>query len=116
MRPIEYTITTADRVAWGISPISGASRTRVATAAAAVTRPATWVRAPAERFTAVWECRPRRHGAEQAADDIAHPRGQQLPVRPGTRLTTVREGPRRGDGLGEAHERDAERTGPELLD
>ena len=55
---MEYTITTAARVAWGISAMRGASSSMVARAAAAVVRPATWVRAPARRFTAVCEVPP----------------------------------------------------------
>ncbi|MDT4854920.1 hypothetical protein FQZ97_892480 [compost metagenome] len=53
IRPTEYTITTAARVASGIRPMKGASNRIVPSASAAVTSPASCVRAPASRFTAV---------------------------------------------------------------
>ena len=54
----EYTMTTAASTAFGISAISGASSSRVASAAAAVTSSANCVRAPALRFTAVCDVPP----------------------------------------------------------
>ncbi len=52
-RPMEVATTTAARVACGMMPMSGARKSKVATAIAAVTIPATWVLAPALRVTAV---------------------------------------------------------------
>ena len=51
-------MTTAARVACGISPMRGARRSIVSSAAAAVTISANCVRAPASRFTAVCEVPP----------------------------------------------------------
>ena len=53
IRPIEYTMTTAARVASGIIPMRGASSSIVTSVPAAATSSATCVRAPASRFTAV---------------------------------------------------------------
>ena len=47
-------MTTAARVASGINPTRGASSSMVRSVPAAVTSSASWVRAPASRFTAVW--------------------------------------------------------------
>ncbi len=51
-------MTTAASVACGIRLISGASNSSVSSVAPAVTKPETWVRAPARRFTAVCDVPP----------------------------------------------------------
>ena len=110
-------MTTAARVACGISPMRGARKSIVSSAAAAVTSSASCVRAPARRLTAVCVVPPPAGIAPKTAPPaFASPVASQLLVRPGLRLLARREGAPGGDRLGEAHQRDAQGAGPELRD
>ena len=95
---IEYATTTAASAACGMSPISGASRSSVASAVAAVTRPATWVFAPARRFTAVCDApppagiapsRPPAALASAGRDQLAVRRGRGSPGAANARPTAM---------------------------
>ena len=97
--------------------MSGASSSSVATAAAAVTsagelglRPGPPVDRRLRRAAA------RRHRADEAARGVAEPGGDELPVRREARLAGRGERAPHGDGLGEAHQRDAGGGGPHLPD
>ena len=80
-----------------------------------VTRPASWLRAPARRFTAVWEAPPPADMPPSTA-----PPNVASPVATNSRLGRTGGSPlcceRSSDGhrFGEAHQRDAEGAGPEL--
>lgn len=84
IRPSEYTITTAARVAWGSSPSSGASSSMVSAAIAAVTSDAVWERPPACRTTAVCEVPPPAGMAPNSA-----PPRLAAPVAISSRLASI---------------------------
>ena len=110
-------MTTAASVAFGSRPSNGASSSMVATAAPAVTSDAFCDRPPAARTTAVCEVPP----PAGIAPSNAPPR-LAAPVATNSRFASMRriartgEGAPRRDRFGEAHQRDAQRAGHQLLD
>ena len=109
-------MTTAARVACGISPMNGASSSIVTSVAAAVTSAASCVRAPASRFTAVCEVPPPAGIAPRNAPPaFARPVASSSRFACGARLAALGERAPGRDRLGEAHQRDAQRRRPESL-
>ena len=105
-------MTTAASVACGIRPISGASKQqRRRACAAAVTSAASCVRAPARRFTAVCDVPPPAGMApKRPPTRVGERRSRAAPGWRRRAARRSREGAAGGDGLGEAHQRDAERA------
>jgi hypothetical protein len=75
--PATATMTTAPRVAWGRSSNSGVRNSRVRTTTRAVVMPASWLRAPLSRLTAVWDSPPPAGKAwKQPPARLAAPRAR----------------------------------------
>src|SRR5271157_2984775 len=91
-------MTTAASVACGISAITGASRSMVARAAAAVTSSAI--------------C---GHGSEESATHVGKSCSQQLPIRAGSWLIALGKCAASSDGFSKAHESNTQGSGPETL-
>jgi hypothetical protein len=107
-RPATATITTAPRVAWGRFSNSGVRNSRVSTTTPAVTTPATWLRTPVSRLTAVWDSPP------PAGKAWKHPPARFAPARARSSWVGVDLGfalgperPRGRDRLDERHQGDA---------
>jgi hypothetical protein len=75
--PTTATTTTAPRVAWGRSSNRGVRNSRVRTTTRAVVMPASWLRAPLSRLTAVWDSPPPAGKAwKQPPARLAAPRAR----------------------------------------
>ena len=112
--PIDVTMTTVASVACGMSAMSGA-RNMMTTDRRAAGHQRRHLGAGAGPGVdgGLRRAPARGHRAEQAPERVGRAERQQLLVRVRPPLPGSRERASRRDRLGEAHERDAERAGPQ---